>query len=331
MCSGGTILMTAWLLIFGAAASSHGASPVLEDTRIAGKDYVRLSDWARSHQFTMKWVKPGEALELGNTGIRISLQIHSPEAEINGVEVRLLFPLVQKDEAVWISAADTRTTFEPVLSPPKLRRAPLRSICLDPGHGGKDPGFQVGSNQEKKFALLLAQELQSQLKRAGWKVNLTRTRDSFIDLPERPVIARRRSSDLFVSLHFNSTGSSSGSVKGAEVYCLTPAGAPSTNAGGELAGAGTYTGNRNNDENMFLAYQLQKVLTRKLGAEDRGVHRARFWVLRDAAMPAILIEAGFLSHPVEGRKITTADYRKQVASAIVEGLGAYKHAVERKL
>jgi len=331
MRSGGLILMTACLLIFRAAASAHSASPVLEDTRIAGKDYVRLSDWARSHQFTMKWVKADEALELDNTGVRISLQIHSPEAQINGVEVRLLFPLVQKGEAVWVSAADARTTFEPVLSPPKLRRGPLRSICLDPGHGGKDPGFQVGSNQEKKFALLLAQELQSQLKRAGWKVNLTRTRDSFIDLPERPVIARRRSSDLFVSLHFNSTGSSSGSVKGAEVYCLTPAGAPSTNSGGELAGGGTYTGNRNNDENMFLAYQLQKVLTHKLGAEDRGVHRARFWVLRDAAMPAILIEAGFLSHPVEGRKITTADYRKQMASAIVEGLGAYKHAVERNL
>jgi N-acetylmuramoyl-L-alanine amidase len=151
MRAGASIFITAWLLIFCAAASAHGASPVLEDTRIAGKDYVRLADWARSHQFTMKWVRPDEALELSNTGVRISLQIHSPEAQINGVEVRLLFPLVQKGEAVWISAADTRTTFDPVLAPPKLRRGPLRSICLDPGHGGKDPGFQVGSNQEKKI------------------------------------------------------------------------------------------------------------------------------------------------------------------------------------
>src|SRR5580765_4761439 len=182
----GSILTIVWLLTFAAGAWCGGAAPALEDTRIAGKDYVRLADWARSHQFTMKWVRPDEAIELGNTGVRISLQIHSPEAQVNGVEVRLLFPLVQKGESVWISAADTRATFEPVLSPPKLRRGPLRSICLDPGHGGKDPGFQVGPNQEKKFALLLAQELQSQLKRAGWKVSLTRTRDSFIDLPERP-------------------------------------------------------------------------------------------------------------------------------------------------
>lgn len=320
-----------WLLAFGVAPVCRGGTPsTLEETRIAGKAYVRLSDWAKSLDFSVRWTKRDEALELSNAAARISLQIHSPEAEINGVEVRLLLPLVQKGDLVWISSADTRTTFEPVLAPPRLRRGTLQTICLDPGHGGKDPGFQVGGSQEKKLALQLAQELQSQLRRAGWKVNLTRSRDSFVELPSRPEIARRRKSDLFVSLHFNSTGSSATSVKGAEVYCLTPPGVPSTNSGGEGGGAGWFTGNHNDFQNMFLAYQVQKGLARKLGTEDRGVHRARFWVLRDATMPAILIEAGFLSHPVEGRKINTAEYRKQVASAIVESLGAYKQAVERR-
>jgi len=329
----GSSLLYGWLLalLAGPLWCHAASSPDLEETRIAGKEYVRLSDWAKSRQFSWRWVKPDESIELSHNGGQILLQIHSPEAQINGVEVRLLFPLVQKGEAVWISTADTRTTFEPVLSPPRVRRGPVRSICLDPGHGGRDPGFQVGGNQEKKFALLLAQELESQLKRAGWKVNLTRTKDSFVELPTRPEIARRRNSDLFVSLHFNSTVSSSSSVKGAEVYCLTPAGAPSTNAGGEMWGSGWFAGNRNNDQNMFLAYEVQKLLTKKLGVEDRGVHRARFWVLRDAPMPAILIEAGFLSHPVEGQKISSASYRKQLASAIVDGLGAYKLAVEKNL
>jgi N-acetylmuramoyl-L-alanine amidase len=320
------------LVIFVVALFCHrGALQAAGEARFGGKEYVRLADWARSRDFALRWVKRDEALELSNANARIYLQIHSPEAQINGVEVRLLFALVQKGETVWISSADTRATFDPVLCPPKVRRGSLKSVCLDPGHGGKDPGFQVGSNQEKKLALQLAQELQSQLKRAGWKVSLTRARDSFVELPARPDIARRRRSDLFVSLHFNSTGASASSVKGAEVYCLTPAGAPSTNAGGEGASAGSFAGNRNNDQNMYLAYQVQKQLARKLGAEDRGVHRARFWVLRDASMPAILIEAGFLSHPVEGRKIITAEYRKQVASAIVQGLGAYKQAVEHTL
>jgi N-acetylmuramoyl-L-alanine amidase len=84
-----------------------------------------------------------------------------------------------------------------------------------------------------------------------------------------------------------------------------------------------------NRQNTFLAYQVQKSLTRTLDVEDRGVHRARFAVLRDAVMPAILIEGGFMSHPVEGRKIFDPAYRRQMARAIVDGVGAYKRAVEQ--
>jgi N-acetylmuramoyl-L-alanine amidase len=321
-----------WLMLLAAPACSHAAAHPAEEVRIAGKEYARLSDWARKRELALRWTKSDEALELSNSATRIVLQIHSPEAQINGVEVRLLFPLIQQGETVWISSLDLKNTFEPVLSPPRLRRgAQLRTVCLDPGHGGKDPGNQVGLSQEKKFTLLLSQELQAQLKRAGWKVSLTRTSDNFVELPNRPEIARRRKADLFISLHFNSVATSPASVKGAEVYCLTPAGAPSTNAGGEGGGAGSYAGNRFNNENMFLAYQIQKTLTRRVPFEDRGVHRARFWVLRDADMPAVLIEAGFLSHPVEGRNILLPGYRRQMASAIVEGLAAYKSVVERGL
>ena len=107
---------------------------------------------------------------------------------------------------------------------------------------------------------------------------------------------------------------------------LTPAGAPSTNAGGEGGGAGWFAGNRFNDQNMLLAYQVQKALARQLGIEDRGVHRARFAVLRDAVMPAVLIEAGFMSHPTEGRKIFSASYRREIARAIVEGIMSYRQS-----
>jgi N-acetylmuramoyl-L-alanine amidase len=161
------------------------------------------------------------------------------------------------------------------------------------------------------------------------KVTLTRTTDTFVELPTRPDLARRRKADLFVSLHFNSTESSRNSVQGAEVYCLTPAGASSTNARGEGGGAGWFPGNRYNDKNMFLAYQVQKALTKSLAVEDRGVRRARWAVLRDAVMPALLIEAGFMSHPVEGRKIFDASYRRQMAKAIVDGVLAYKRVVEQ--
>jgi N-acetylmuramoyl-L-alanine amidase len=323
-----TLLYGVWLLLcFGQLA---GAAPAGEQVRIAGKEYTRLADWARGCDLSVRWLKRDESLELNGAASRIQLQIHSPEAQVNGVAVRLLFPLVQKGEVVWISQADAQSTFAPLLAPPRAKRgSTLKSICLDPGHGGKDPGFQVGPNQEKNLALLLSQELEAQLKRAGWKVSMTRTRDTFIELPDRPAVARRHRADLFVSLHFNSTENSAGSVKGAEVYCLTPPGAPSTNAGGEIVGSGWFPGNRYNDENMVLGYQLQKTLAQRVPVEDRGLHRARFVVLRDATTPAVLIEAGFLSNPVEGRKICSPAYRRQLAAAIVDGLEAYKRIVQR--
>jgi len=79
----------------------------------------------------------------------------------------------------------------------------------------------------------------------------------------------------------------------------------------------------------LLAYQLQKSLTHGLGSDDRGVKRARFAVLRDAGMPAVLIEAGFLSHPAEGKRIFDPEYRRKMAQAIADGLLAYKKIVER--
>ena len=79
---------------------------------------------------------------------------------------------------------------------------------------------------------------------------------------------------------------------------------------------------------MLLAYDLQQSLTRSLSVEDRGVHRARFAVLRDATMPAVLIEGGFMSHPSEGRKIFDAAYRREMARAITEGILHYKRQTE---
>ena len=309
---------------------AHGVLPSSEPAYINGKPYVRLNDWAKANELQLRWVKRDEALQLSNAETKLEFQIHSPEAQFNGVAVRLLFPLAGRADGVYISRLDLQTAFQPLLYAPK-GRFPSKTpcICLDPGHGGKDPGFRVGANQEKRYTLLLAQELREQLKRAGWKVILTRSRDTFVELPDRADIARRKRADLFLSLHFNAVEASPGSVQGAEVYCLTPAGAPSTNAGGEGGGEGWFSGNRYNDRNMFLAFQLQRALTRNLAVADRGVHRARFVVLRDAAMPAALIEAGFMSHPIEGRKIFTAEYRRQLAKAIVDGVKTYSQVVNQ--
>jgi N-acetylmuramoyl-L-alanine amidase len=322
--------LLARLILIAVVACTAAPAVAASQVRIGGREYVRLADWAAEREFSLQWIRRDEIVQLSNGATKLKFEVHSPEAQINGVAVRLLFPLAPRGDGIYVSRLDLQTTFAPVLWPPKSRANKIiKSICLDPGHGGKDPGFRVGSNQEKRYTLLLAQELRDQLARAGYKVSLTRTRDTFLELPDRPEMAGRRKADLFISLHFNAAETSAGSVQGTEVYCLTPAGAPSTNARGEGGGAGWFTGNRFNEQNMQLAYQLQKSLTRGLSAEDRGVHRARFAVLRDAEMPAVLIEAGFMSHPVEGRKIFSAAYRRQIAHAIIDGVNSYKALISQ--
>jgi N-acetylmuramoyl-L-alanine amidase len=164
---------------------------------------------------------------------------------------------------------------------------------------------------------------------AGLKVNLTRTTDSFVALPDRPELAKRRDADLFVSLHFNSAIAEKSHVNGVEVYCMTPAGVSSTNARGEGAETSASRGNIFDAKNMLLAYHIQKTMASNLGAEDRGVRRARFAVLRNAEMPAVLVEAGFMSHPQESKKIFDSEYRRRLAQAIADGILAYKRLVER--
>ena len=116
-------------------------------------------------------------------------------------------------------------------------------------------------------------------------------------------------------------------MKGSEVYCLTPARTSSTNARGEGAGAGAFAGNRFDSKNMLLAWQIQKALSEKAGTEDRGVKRARYAVLRSAEMPAVLIEAAFMTHQADSKRIYDPAQRRQMAQAVADGILAYKKSV----
>jgi N-acetylmuramoyl-L-alanine amidase len=247
------------------------------------------------------------------------------------VNVRLSFPAAKDRTGALIAQFDLDTAIRPLLSPSHyVDQKKITTICLDPGHGGKDSGNRVGFHYEKNYTLPLAFEVRDQLKKLGFKVILTRSTDTFVDLPVRPAIANSRGADLFVSLHFNAAQSGRDEVSGPETYCITPVGAASSNAHGESGefgsaiGTGPTIANRFENKSLLLAYQMEKSLVQNLGANDRGVRRARFAVLRDAAMPAILIEGGYMTNPAESQKIYDAAYRRRMAAAIVKGILNYQ-------
>ena len=144
--------------------------------------------------------------------------------------------------------------------------------------------------------------------------------------------ARAKAADVYVSIHFNSGGS----AEGIETYCVSPAGASSTanfngNSSDRDTGGGdssVVTNNRFDSQNVWLAHCIQRSALQATGAMDRGVRRARFWVLRYASCPAILIEGGFLTNPSEEQRILRADYRETLARAVADGILTYAKTVD---
>jgi N-acetylmuramoyl-L-alanine amidase len=295
---------------------------------INGQNYVSLADWASANGLKTLWLRRGEEVAATNRDARLVFDKNSNIAEINGVHVALSFPVAVDKGTPLIAQFDLDNTVRPLLFPSRyLEPKRIATICLDPGHGGKDTGNRVGgffAHNEKTYTLLLAQELSDQLRHAGFKVILTRTKDAYVDLPQRPALANRFGVDLFVSLHFNAAQSSKNEVAGPETYCITPVGAASSNAQGEGADHSPTTANRVEKKSLLFAYQIQKSLVQNLGVNDRSVRRARFAVLRDAQMPAILIEGGYMTNPAEGRRIYDAAWRRQMAAAIVKGILNYQ-------
>ncbi|HTD64953.1 MAG TPA: N-acetylmuramoyl-L-alanine amidase [Candidatus Limnocylindria bacterium] len=320
--------MLALVLCVASVISAAPPGPRVQKISLFGKEYIRMDQWARANAFQWKWLSRNNAV-VWNGSTKMQFTSESRRMLLNGITVWLSEPARNQNGVPHLAGIDLRTVIQPVLFPPKNRpRTQVKHICIDPGHGGKQPGYIVGREQEKLYTLLLAQELGEQLRKAGFAVSFTRTNDKFIDLGERPDIARRRGADLFVSLHFNSAGASGSEARGAEVYCLTPQGASSFNSRGEGRSTSASVGNLNNAKNMLLAYEIQKAIVRGAKSEDRGVKPARFMVLKDAVMPAVLIEGGFMTNPSEARNIYSTAWRKQMAQAIVSGISSYRRMVE---
>ncbi|HXR07847.1 MAG TPA: N-acetylmuramoyl-L-alanine amidase [Candidatus Acidoferrum sp.] len=318
--------LLALLLLAALAGPASGGVNRLQRVSVAGADYVRVGEWADDAGLTMLWRKNQDSIELTNQSATVRLATDSHNArksQICGVTVWLSLPVILRGGVPWISLVDVQTTLQPVLFPLKSR-APVQTICLDPGHGGADKGEVAGENFEKKYTLLLALAAEKLLQAEGFKVVLTRTNDVYVDLTERPARAAKAGADLFVSLHYNSGPQS---LHGVEVHCLPPAGMKSSNAGGGRGGDPAYPGNAQDGRNILLACQVLKSITAALPLEEIGVKREHYMVLKEARIPAILVEGGFMTDPQDAKKIYDPEFRQRMARSIVNGILAYKKAV----
>jgi len=179
-------------------------------------------------------------------------------------------------------------------------------IVLDAGHGGWDPGMVSGKVEEKHINLSIVQKLQAFLEQGGATVIITRVDDSDLaksksgDMNARRLIANTSHADIFVSIHQNSYASSN--VKGAQVFFFNES-----------------------DNSQKLATFVQDRIKEFVDSGNKLRPRANgnYYVLKQTAMPAVLVECGFLTNPSERKKLTSEEYQEKMAWGIYLGIIDY--------
>lgn len=294
--------------------------------RADDRDYVSFANVAQFYRFP-KVTQVSRTISLRDDRRRLRAQAGTSEFYVNGVRFFSNFPLLARGKDNLISALDVSKIIEPVLRPNKISGAkPIDTVVLDPGHGGNDSGTGGPRGNEKSYALDVARTAREELLRAGFKVEMTRSDDRDVSLEERVAFANRFPNSVFVSIHFNSAPAGSG----VESYALAPAGVPSnasTETHPSAADTQWYPGNGQDPLNIALAAAVHGSILSRVSVFDRGVRHARFHVLRDIRIPAVLVEAGFLNDRVEGAHIATPQYRQRLGQAIAEAVGNYNKAV----
>jgi N-acetylmuramoyl-L-alanine amidase len=224
----------------------------------------------------------------------------------------------------------------------------IKTIVIDPGHGGKDPGAigYTKKNFEKDVALVVAKKLQKKIKdNLDVTVLLSRDKDEFVSLQQRTQFANQNNADLFISIHCNAHRNSK--VNGIEVFYLSTAKTDEARAvealenqvvydyeGGEEAVKkyddlafilADMAQSEQLEESYHLGAKLQTEMITKTESHSRGVKQANFYVLRGAYMPAVLVEMGFISNKAEEKKLTNSSYQNKIVDAIFEGVKDFKY------
>lgn len=252
---------------------------------------------------------------------------------------------LQVQGAPAVSARPVGPADAAVANAPRARSNQDRIVVIDPGHGGRDPG-KIGPNgvREKDITLMISQRLANVLRDRGYEVHLTRTTDTLIALADRPRLANKWRGDrpvaLFLSIHANSAPSSS--ARGFETFFLSEARTDDERRVAEMENAAVrfeddpvvpgngleqILNNLRSDFLMRASHDLAAVMQEKIAAfhpgPNRGVKRAGFYVLVGAIMPAVLIEAAFISNRAEATMLGTLEFQRKLAWGIADGVDEF--------
>ena len=323
---------------------------------------------AREVKGSFRWFPVQKTFSIVSAKDTLKFAVGIPYMTRNGRSMEMAQAPQLDNGHIWIAEEDakkisSKVTAEtkpaaPVVVKPKAPKQEIagtrevRTIVIDPGHGGKDPGASGKRSQEKDIVLAVAKLLRKNLADEGFNVKLTRSKDVFIELRQRAMLANQWDGDLFISLHCNAIDASEERkriIQGYQFYVLR---APESEEDKAIArrenAVATLYGEKNaKDELSPLEWfklearleqykQTSYLFTEKLldsfdGGKikkmNTGVGGAGFMVLVGAMMPAVLIELGFISNEEDEAYMMTAKGQKDLADRIAEAVSKYKDAV----
>ena len=285
--------------------------------------YVHLRDVAVNYGLTFAYTKKADKITgatIYDKTRKVVLSSSSRAGTVNGTQVYFLYPLLlRKNNEPYISEVDFLTCLDPLLRYKTPVKLGMKTIMIDAGHGGSDPGAVNGTHKEKVYTLQIAKRLQTQLEKLGFRVIMTRTGDTYPTLQDRAALCKKYKPDLYISIHCNSATSKT--PAGIETYRAVPVGGTETK--GSKVKTAKQTANEYDANSSRLAYEIQKGMVAATGGTDRGTRHQAIYVIGNATCPAVLVEVGYLSNAAELKKISTADYQNKIVSGILAGLAGY--------
>lgn len=193
------------------------------------------------------------------------------------------------------------------------------TVFLDPGHGGKDPGAVYYNTNEKDLTMQVYQKLRKELQGLGYTVLSSRDSDVYVDfVTERSKMANNTNSDIFISIHFNASGSPASNRSGIQTYSYEE-------AAGYPSKINPYWHNHPDriSESNRLAADIHSSLLAETGAKDAGLLQSSFAVLRETDKPAVLLELGYIDNFNENQQIRSDAYQNRLVAGIVKGIQKY--------
>ncbi|NQU94774.1 MAG: N-acetylmuramoyl-L-alanine amidase [Candidatus Omnitrophica bacterium] len=346
-------------LLFGCAFQAGitrlPQAPLYSQTVTFGTmQYVPFLRFCDYYGLDWDWDLVSQRIKVKRGNDTLVLRPDSNLALLNKKSIKLDYPIEYKDGAAYIPIRTAVFVSQQVFGleeKPALiaKRHQIKTIVIDPGHGGKDSGAKGRyGTREKHVVLDIAKRLKRDLEKKGFRVLLTRQKDIAVPLYKRAAFANERGVDFFISIHANASRYSQ--ARGFEVYYPSDATddgaralAAAENAslkfeegeitkGENLATKTTVWDmqlNENRRESKEMAYYICNITADSLGLKKRGVKGARFVVLKGAFMPAILVEVGFLTNRREESKLKNASFRERIAKAISRSISTYEREYER--